>query len=145
MGIPEDYKITTLKHENTYLVNGELKLWEGDTAEVYSTISSTEEYKPTLLGAIPDLGEDEALEALESACLSYNKGQGLWPTMKVVDRIACMEKFTEQMKTKRAEVVKLLMWEIGKNLPDSEKEFDRTIDYIYDTIEDYKQIDRNSD
>ncbi len=64
--------------------------------------------------------------------------------MKVVDRIACMEKFVEQMKTKREEVVKLLMWEIGKTLPDSEKEFDRTVEYIYDTIEDYKQMDRDS-
>tara|TARA_B110000090_G_scaffold84023_1_gene95590 strand:- start:1737 stop:3026 length:1290 start_codon:yes stop_codon:yes gene_type:complete len=48
------------------------------------------------------------------------------------------------MKTKRDEIVKLLMWEIGKTLPDSEKEFDRTVDYIYDTIEDYKQMDRDS-
>ena len=36
------------------------------------------------------------------------------------------------------------MWEIGKNYSDSKKEFDRTVDYIYDTIEAYKQIDRNS-
>ena len=34
------------------------------------------------------------------------------------------------------------MWEIGKNLKDSEKEFDRTVDYINDTIEEYKVIDR---
>jgi len=36
------------------------------------------------------------------------------------------------------------MWEIGKNLPDSEKEFDRTVEYIEDTIEEYKQIDRDA-
>ncbi len=144
MKIPKAYKITTLKHQNTYLVSGKLKKWTGDTVEVYSTISSTKEYKPTLLGSIPQLGEKEALEALDSACSAYDKGQGLWPTTKVVDRIACMESFVEQMKTKREEVVKLLMWEIGKNLPDSEKEFDRTVDYIYDTIEAYKQIDRDS-
>ena len=36
------------------------------------------------------------------------------------------------------------MWEIGKNLPDSQKEFDRTIEYINDTIEAYKDIDRDS-
>ena len=64
--------------------------------------------------------------------------------MKVEGRIAAMEKFVAQMKTKRDEIVKLLMWEIGKTLPDSEKEFDRTVEYIYDTIEDYKQMDRNS-
>lgn len=144
MGIPEIYKITEKVKQNTYLVNGELKPWAGQTADVYSTISSTEAYEPTLLGSIPQLGGGEAMEALDAACNAYNKGKGLWPTMKVVDRIACMEKFVEQMKTKREEVVKLLMWEIGKTLPDSEKEFDRTIDYIYDTIEDYKQMDRNS-
>ena len=60
------------------------------------------------------------------------------------NRIACMDKFVTQMKTKREEIVNLLMWEIGKTLPDSQKEFDRTIDYIYDTIEAYKQMDRDS-
>ena len=48
-----------------------------------------------------------------------------------------------KMKSKRGEVVKLLMWEIGKNLNDSEKEFDRTVDYINETIEEYKRIDRD--
>lgn len=142
--IPNDYKIISSINQNTYLVNGELKQWSGDTSQVYSTISSTEAYKPTLLGTIPTLGENEAIEALQSACLAYGKGQGLWPTMKVVDRIACMEKFVEQMKTKRDAIVKLLMWEIGKSLPDSQKEFDRTVDYIYDTIEEYKKIDRDA-
>ncbi|MDP4988772.1 MAG: aldehyde dehydrogenase family protein, partial [Polaribacter sp.] len=75
---------------------------------------------------------------------AYGRGQGLWPTMKVADRIAAMEKFVSQMKTKREEIVKLLMWEIGKTLPDSQKEFDRTVEYIYDTIEDYKKMDRTS-
>jgi glyceraldehyde-3-phosphate dehydrogenase (NADP+) len=48
------------------------------------------------------------------------------------------------MKEKRDEVVKLLMWEIGKTLPDAEKEFDRTVDYIRDTIEALKDLDRIS-
>jgi len=142
--VSNEYKITSLVNQNTYLVEGELKEWKGATAKVYSTISSTENYQPTLLGTVPDLGENEALEALNSAVKAYGKGQGLWPTMKVEGRIAAMEKFVVQMKTKRTEIVKLLMWEIGKALADSEKEFDRTIEYIYDTIEDYKQMDRNS-
>ena len=142
--IPEAYKINALVEQKTYLVNGELKEWSGKMTEVYSTISSTEDYQPTLLGSVPELTKTEALEALGAASDAYNNGQGQWPTMKVRDRIACMEKFAEQMKTKRETVVKYLMWEIGKNLTDSEKEFDRTVDYIYDTIDDYKQIDRNS-
>ena len=142
--IPKAFQINNLIHQKTYLVNGELKKWNGATSDVYSTISSTEEYAPTLLGSIPLLEKEQAMEALESASQAYNNGQGLWPTMKVADRIACMEKFVEQMKTKREQVIKYLMWEIGKNLKDSEKEFDRTLDYIYDTIDDYKQLDRNA-
>ncbi|WP_111682203.1 NADP-dependent glyceraldehyde-3-phosphate dehydrogenase [Winogradskyella tangerina] len=142
--IPPQFQIKELTHQSTYLLDGELIEWDGVTSEVYSTISSTEEYQPTLLGTIPTLTEKEALLALDAAYNAYDKGQGLWPTMKVADRVACMETFVEQMKTKREEVVKLLMWEIGKNLADSQKEFDRTVDYIYDTIEDYKQLDRNS-
>ena len=144
MNIPDQYNIKKTIEQKTYLVDGQLKSWSGETANIYSTISSTESYQPTLLGSIPQLGEEQANEALDAACNAFNKGKGLWPTMKVVDRIACMDKFVSQMKTKREEIVKLLMWEIGKTLPDSEKEFDRTIDYIYDTIEDYKQMDRDS-
>ncbi len=118
--------------------------WEGETSEVYSSISTTPEYQPTLLGSIPAMGEKEALEALDAALEAYDEGKGNWPTMKVRDRVACMEKFLAQMEGQREQVVRLLMWEIGKSLPDSEKEFDRTVEYIRDTIEDYKQLDRNS-
>lgn len=118
--------------------------WKGDVSPVYSSISTTEAYEPTLLGTIPNMGETEALEALEAALKAYDKGKGAWPTMKVRDRIECMEKFVRQMEAKRSEVVRLLMWEIGKSRPDSEKEFDRTVAYIYDTLEDYRQLDRNS-
>ncbi|WP_370687643.1 NADP-dependent glyceraldehyde-3-phosphate dehydrogenase [Fulvivirga ligni] len=145
--IPAQFQIQNLLHQNTYLVNGELKPWTGKSTEVYSSIRTENGegvLAPTLLGTIPYMTEDGAIEALESACDAYGKGQGEWPTMKVTDRVRCMEKFVEQMKLKRDEVVKLLMWEIGKSLPDSEKEFDRTVEYIYDTIEDYKQLDRDS-
>ncbi|WP_027066710.1 MULTISPECIES: NADP-dependent glyceraldehyde-3-phosphate dehydrogenase [Maribacter] len=142
--IPEEFQITSTIDQKHYLVNGELKEWKGDTTEVYSTISSTKEYKPTLLGSIPDLQEAEALDALNGALKAYDKGKGVWPTMHVKDRIECMEVFVKKMKTKRDEVVKLLMWEIGKSLPDSQKEFDRTVEYIEDTIEDYKQLDRDA-
>ena len=141
---PKEFQITEQLHQKKYLSNGELLSWEGKTDEVYSTISSTKDYKPTLLGTVPHMDENAALEVLKSATSAYNKGQGDWPTMKVADRIACMENFVEQMKTKREQVVKYLMWEIGKSLPDSRKEFDRTVEYIIDTIADYKQLDRDS-
>ena len=142
--IPKEFGIISEIHQRTYLVNGELRSWDGKISEVYSTISSTDTYAPTLLGSIPDMGEKEALEALEAAHLAYDKGKGVWPTMRVKERIDCMQTFVKKMKTKRTEIVKLLMWEIGKSLGDSQKEFDRTVEYIEDTIEDYKQMDRDA-
>jgi glyceraldehyde-3-phosphate dehydrogenase (NADP+) len=144
MNIPKQFRIDKLHHQEACLSNGLLITWNGEKDEVFSTISATEEYQPTLLGTVPHLDKGTALKVLESACEAYKKGQGEWPTMKVSERIRCMENFVSQMKTKREVVVKYLMWEIGKNLPDSQKEFDRTVEYIYDTIEDYKQLDRDS-
>ena len=101
------FQIKELLHQKTYLINGELVPWKGETDKVYSTISSTEDYEPTLLGSVPHMDEATAMEALHAACDAYGKGQGDWPTMKVSQRIACMEKFVVQMKTKREEVVNL--------------------------------------
>ena len=64
--------------------------------------------------------------------------------MRVRERLNCLERFADKMKLHREEIVKLLMWEIGKTLADSQKEFDRTVDYIYDTIEAYKKLDQKS-
>ena len=144
MNIPKAYKITAPIHQRKYLVNGELLTWTGKTTEVFSPISSTDTYQPTLLGSIPYMEKKTAIEALTAACGAYNKGQGVWPTMKVAGRVAALEKFLKIMQTKRDEVVKYLMWEIGKSLPSSQNEFDRTIEYINDTIEEYKNIDRES-
>ena len=46
------------------------------------------------------------------------------------------------MKTVKQDVVKMLIWEIGKSAEDSEKDFDRTVEYIQDTIDALKNIDR---
>ncbi len=123
-----------------YLIDGELKHWEGSFSDVFSSISTTEKYAPTYLGKVPDLSKNQAIEAVEAADKAYNNGHGEWPTMKVSDRIKCVENFVTAMKTTREEVVKTLMWEIGKSLPDSEKEFDRTVEYIYETIKSYKEL-----
>jgi len=137
--IPEEFQVQPLACDE-YLINGKIKKWKGATSEVYSVIPT--EGQPTLLGTIPDMETDTALEALEAAEKAFNRGQGLWPTMKVGERLKCMEIFVEKMKTHREEVVKLLMWEICKNKSDSYKEFDRTVEYIYDTIDAYKNLDR---
>jgi glyceraldehyde-3-phosphate dehydrogenase (NADP+) len=132
---------------NEYRVDGVLHKWKGATSEVYSTIHSEGKdgvIGPTLLGSIPDMETEPAIAALAAAEKSYNRGQGVWPTMKVKDRLRCLTTFADKMKSSREQVVELLMWEIGKNKADSYKEFDRTVDYIYNTVEAYKKLDRKS-
>ena len=96
------------------------------------------------LGSYPLLGEKESLEALASSQKAYDLGRGEWPTMPVKKRIDCMLHFTKKMKEQKSVIVNYLMWEIGKSLKDSEKEFDRTVEYIFDTIEALKNLDRDS-
>jgi glyceraldehyde-3-phosphate dehydrogenase (NADP+) len=142
--IPEPFRIHQPLDLNHYLVGGEIKTWNGPVIEVNSTISSTQEGDKTYLGSIPDIDEKAGMEALYAARAAYDLGKGLWPTMRPLKRIKAMKKFTDLMLQQRDEIVKLLMWEIGKSLPDAQKEFDRTIVYIHDTIEEYKNMDRDA-
>lgn len=82
------------------------------------------------------------MEALTAALAAYNNGRSQWPTMSVNQRIHCVEDFTARMIARKKEVVKLLMWEIGNTYGDLEKEFDRTVEYIYATIDALKEFDR---
>jgi glyceraldehyde-3-phosphate dehydrogenase (NADP+) len=90
------------------------------------------------------MDKETALYALESAVNAYNNGQGEWPRMPIEQRIDCLKNFVSLMKEQKNLVVNLLMWEIGKTLKESEKEFDRTIEYINDTIEALKDLDRDA-
>jgi len=64
--------------------------------------------------------------------------------MSVGDRIKHVERFVRRMIEVREEVVNMLMWEIGKTRSDSEKEFDRTVEYINQTIKALKDLDHDS-
>ncbi len=142
--VPNEYKLDGYIVQNEYLLDGEIKYHNGAMHDVYSPICTNEDNKPVFLGSYPMLKKEDAFLALESSLKAYNKGMGDWPQMKVKERIKAVELFVKKMKPKRDEVVKLLMWEIGKNLADSQKEFDRTIDYINDTISYLKKLDRQN-
>lgn len=146
MEIPEEYGLTKEIIQDKYLINGELKTWHGEMHNVLSPVcirnNSVVERK--VIGKYPLMTSKEAIEVLDSAVSAYNNGAGKWPMMTVEQRIDHMYKFVVEMKKKRHEVVKLLMWEIGKSLADSEKEFDRTVKYIIDTIDELKKLDRES-
>lgn len=144
--LPKEFSTDLILEQKHYLVNGTLKEWNGLTENVFSPvcINNDGQIKRFRLGSYPLLGEKESFEAQEAALHAYNQGRGEWPTMSVKNRISCMLKFVKLMKEQRAKVVAYLVMEIGKNLKDSEKEFDRTVEYIIDTIDALKNLDRNA-
>ena len=143
--IPEQYKITSPIEQKVYLMDGELVEWTGETEDVLSPVfikNEKGEYHSFRIGSQPVMDKAATLKVLDAALKAYDNGRGEWPTMRVRQRIEHLSTFTRRMKEKRTEVVRLLMWEIGKSLGDSEKEFDRTIEYIQDTIDALKNLDR---
>jgi glyceraldehyde-3-phosphate dehydrogenase (NADP+) len=142
--IPAAYQLAGFMEQREYLLNGELKQWPGPFGEAMSPVCAMNNGipQPIKIGTFPRMTTEECLNALEAAYRAYDNGQGYWPTLSVAERIRHMEEFAWRMKEKRGEVVKLLMWEIGKTLEDSEKEFDRTVAYIIDTIDALKDTDR---
>jgi glyceraldehyde-3-phosphate dehydrogenase (NADP+) len=140
--IPAEMRVAYYKAGARYLVRGEVRAWDGPCQEVHAPICVNGE--PYALGHYPLMTSDNAREALAAAQDAYGHGRGVWPAMSVADRIRHVQAFIPRMEAVRDEVVRLLMWEIGKTLPDARKEFDRTVDYIRDTIAAMKELDRTS-
>jgi aldehyde dehydrogenase (NAD+) len=145
--IPKEHRLPAPIRQDVYLVSGEMRSWRGATKKVLSPICvrrADGSIDQVEIGSYPVMGETESDAALDAAVAAYDNGRGKWPTMSVAERIDAMEDFTKQMVSKRAEVVRLIMWEIGKSLADSEKEFDRTVDYIRATLDALKELDNSN-
>jgi glyceraldehyde-3-phosphate dehydrogenase (NADP+) len=126
-------------HQRRTLVGGELRSWAGVVEDVVSPV--LRDGKPTVVGSQPSQGEAEALEVLAAARAAWSNGRGRWPTMPAGDRIACVVEFLRRMAESRERIVRLLMWEIGKSRADSEKEFDRTTEYVRDTVAAVQELE----
>ena len=145
--IPPTFRLGPCPEERLYLIDGQIRTWEGPLAEVSSPIclrQSDGTLRRPIIGQVPAMDEDAATAGLNAAVRAWDHGRGPWPTMSVAARIEAVETFAAEMLKVRWEVVNLLMWEIGKSLDDSSKEFDRTLQYINKTIEALKEVDRTN-
>ncbi len=144
--IPETYRIQRPIRQDHYLINGELRNWPGPLQQVLSPvyIKTSVGISPYFLGETPLLTAQAALETLDVAVRAYANGRGVWPTMSVGERIQCVQRFASALRDKRYDIVRLLMWEIGKSLREAEREFERALSYIRDTLEALKELDRVS-
>lgn len=144
--VPQEFYFETPINQTEYLVNGKLRKWDGMVQQVLSPVyvKTSSGLSQKIIGSHPLLTKEESLIVLDAASNAYGDGRGSWPSMHVEERIEHLEEFSRQMKERKSEVVNLLMWEIGKSYPDSESEFDRTVDYIHSTIDALKSMDRDS-
>jgi glyceraldehyde-3-phosphate dehydrogenase (NADP+) len=127
-----------------YLVNGEVLQGVGKTHTIESPLCSLRDgqLQRVVLGQCFSASSEVSLQALAAAEGAWDNGRGEWPTMSVAARIERMEEFCRLAKPLREEVARILMWEISKTWDDSLKEFDRTFEYITDTVEALKEMDR---
>jgi len=145
--VPEKFRPGKGLTLDRYLVSGHLKPWQGEFADVVSPVclrGESREPETLVIGRTPLMDRKHALSALDAAVEAYGQGNGYWPRLSVEERIGHVDAFLAAMREQRREVVELLMWEIGKSYSDSCKEFDRTCDYIADTIAELKALDRRS-
>jgi aldehyde dehydrogenase (NAD+) len=144
--IPVEHRPPEPIHQTSILIAGKLQAWNGPMRKVFSPIFVRDEDKllPIEIGSFPEATIAESRAALNAAVEAYDNGRGIWPTMSVAERIACMQHFTKQMVAQRTQVVRLIMWEIGKSLPDAEREFDRTVEYIKATINALRDLDNDN-
>lgn len=135
--IPEKVRLKIPLFQKHILIDGKLVEWDGPTHLVTSPIhirKDNGETEQLMIGSYPLATSKEAANALEAAVNAFDRGRGAWPSMSMQERIEHLEDFTEKMLNRRDEIVKLILWEIGKTIVDAEKEFDRTVDYIRETI-----------
>ncbi len=144
--IPEAIRVPEARDQREYLIDGQILRWQGAMQEVLSPVcvSTAEGPRRVSLGRYPLLSAEESVAALDAAARAYDSGRGEWPTMPVAERIRRVDDFAVRMRGRRDEIIRSLMWEIGKSLADSAREFDRTIEYIQGTIEAVKDLDRAS-
>lgn len=136
--IPEFIRLKEPLLQDHLLIDGQLKKWDGAVhrvnSPVYTCQKDTGLCEPVHIGSYPQGGVREAEEALHAAQRAFDHGRGSWPAMPMQDRIEHLERFLEKMKGLRGEIVRLILWETGKTMPDAGKEFDRTVEYIQATI-----------
>ena len=121
-----------------------MRAWHGPLLPVFSPIpvrNGTQREYPRL-GALPDLGEDEARLALHSATAAFDRGDGDWPSMSLADRARRVRDFVEALRPLRETIALHIMWEVGKVYTESLNEFDRTLEYALETIDTALALDR---
>jgi glyceraldehyde-3-phosphate dehydrogenase (NADP+) len=118
----------------------EITDWKDVTAccQMAESCSASEEQDLVVeekkIGSMPQFTTDQSLMVLRAAKNAWNHGAGTWTQMTLSDRCQAIENYFDELQKCRTQIVNVLMWEIGKNRPDAESEFDRTVQFAKQLI-----------
>lgn len=146
-GIPEERRWTPTDAGLRLIVEGRLSSWEGPSAPIASPVrlrGAGGRLEPLELGRAALANADTGRTAVESARRAWEGGRGEWARASVETRIGAVEDFVRRARPLREDVARALMWEVGKPWKDSLKEFDRTLEYVEDTIDCLRDIERTA-
>lgn len=104
-------------------IHGTIKPWGGEVENITSPIFDSSTGERAVIGELAQMGETDALRAVESARRAWNNGQGTWPQMTAQQRIQALERVVVSLKSRKKDIVDVLMWEICKTAEDATVEF----------------------
>jgi aldehyde dehydrogenase (NAD+) len=145
--IPEAWRHAPDATGLTLVIGGRTSRWDGPSQPIRSAVCTRDaasRLTQVELGPGALASADAGLAAVEAASQAWAGGRGDWPRASVAERIACTLDFAKRAAPLRERVARALMWEIGKPDADCLVEFDRTFQYIQDTVETLKQLEREN-
>jgi len=136
-GVPDAWRHVPDDTGLRLLVDGELVAWGGPAQPILSAVCARGDdgsLAQIELGPAAQANAEVGRRAAEAAARAWRGGRGDWPRASVEERIACVLDFVERARPQREAVARALMWEVGKPYRDSLLEFDRTLEYVEDTV-----------
>ena len=123
-------------------IGGARKPWDGRVAEVTSPVFDEATGAKAVLGRLAQMDATAASWAADAASEAWDRGQGPWPQASLKERAAAIRAFLDELeRTKRDEIIEVLMWEIAKTKQDATKEFDRTVAFARTVVDQALRTD----
>lgn len=144
--IPQQYR-PPFVDVRRYLCHN-IQEWDGPVQDIFSPIplrseaGSVQPARYPHLGALPALGGEEALAALDAARAAFDHGDGAWPSLSLEERARRVRHFVAALRPLRDRIALHIMWEVGKVYSEALNEFDRTLEYTVETIDAALALDK---
>lgn len=145
--LPGEWRSETTDEGLRFVRDGVVTRWDGATQPIRSAVCVRDaqgSLSQLELGPAALCARAEGLAAVASAQRAWRGGRGDWPRASVAERIACVEEFARRAAPLRAAVARALMWEVGKPYADCLIEFDRTFQYVADTVAALRRIQQDA-